>query len=240
LSSNHGIVSKEQRILVSVDWSKAPKGAGEGEVQIKGAGQTISVKVKALNPVTPAKATLKGFVEADGYVAMEAEHYTHKVDTGSSHWEKITDYGRTLSSMILTPVTAESVTPPQNSPCLQYQMYLYDSGTVEVEAIVAPSLNFVPGRGLRYAISFDDQPPQVVDILAQNSLKDWEESVKDSVRISKSTHTLDKPGNHTLKFWMVDTGVVLQKLVVDIGGVKPSYLGPPESYRNSHPVVSRR
>ena len=179
-------------------------------------------------------------LETDGYVSIEAEHYTRKVDAGSVHWGKIADYGRTLSSMTLTPVTAESVAPPQNPPCLEYQMYLYDSGTVEVSAIVAPTLNFVPGRGLRYEISFDDQPPQVVDILAENSLKDWEESVKDSVRISKSTHNLDKPGYHTLKFWGVDPGVVLQKLVVNLGGAKPSYLGPPESYRNTQPVAARR
>ena len=110
---------------------------------------------------------MKGFVEADGYVSIEAEHYTKKTYAGDVSWEKLDDYGRTLSSMTIFPVTAQSVTPPQNSPCLEYQMYVFHPGTVQVEAILAPTLNFVPGRGLRYAISFDDQPPQIVDALAQ-------------------------------------------------------------------------
>ena len=45
---------------------------------------------------------------------------------------------------------------------------------------------------------------------------------------------LKSPGYHVLKFWMIDSGVVLQKLVVNLGGVRPSYLGPPESYRGSN------
>jgi hypothetical protein len=132
--------------------------------------------------------------------------------------------------MTVFPVTAETVTPPRNSPCLEYKMYLFHPGRLEVEAILAPTLNFVPGRGLRYAVSFDDDPPQIIDALAQNSQKDWETAVKDSVRKVRSSHILARPGYHTLKFWMVDPGVVLQKLVVDLGGLKPSYLGPPESY----------
>jgi hypothetical protein len=197
-----------------------------------GAGAEATVRVEAFNPETPARASLPGFVEANGYVSIEAEHYTKKIDANSVHWEKIADYGRTLSSMSIFPVTSRSVTPP-DSPCLEYRMYLFHAGPIEVEAILVPTLDFVPGRGLRYAISLDDQPPQVIDVLAHNTLADWEKSVEDNVRTVKSTYILARPGYHTLKFWMVDSGVVLQKLVVDLGGVKPSYLGPPESYRGT-------
>jgi len=134
--------------------------------------------------------------------------------------------------MTIFPMTAESTTTPQSSPCLEYRMYLFRSGTVEVETVLAPTLNFVPGRGLRYALSFDDQAPQIVDALAANSVADWSKTVEDSVRKVKSTFTLAEAGYHTLKFWMVDPGVVLQKIVVDLGGAKPSYVGPPESYRS--------
>jgi len=223
LSATHGRIEKEERLWVSVDWSKAPMGSASGTVEING----VALPVSETNP----EAKLSGFVEADETVSIEAEHYTRTVDSGAVRWEKIPDYGRTLSAMSIFPVTAASVTPPTNSPCLEYRMTLFNPGQVEVEAILAPTLNFVPGRGLRFAVSFDDQPPQVVDALEHNSQTDWETSVKDNVRKVRTSHTVAGTGVHTLKFWMVDPGVVLEKLVVDLGGVKPSYLGPPESYR---------
>ncbi len=230
LSATHGRVEKEQRLWVGIDWSKAPQGSASGYVEISGAGAPpVKVRVESSNPQVPG---LKGFVEADGYVSIEAEHYTGKVDGATARWEKIPDYGRTVSAMSIFPVTAASVTPPANSPCLEYRMYLFNPAQVEVEAILAPTLNFVPGRGLRFALSFDDQPPQIVDALARNSEADWETSVKDAVRKVRTSHTLAGTGIHTLKVWMVDPGVVLEKLVVDLGGLQPSYLGPPESYRS--------
>ena len=233
LSESKGTIDKDRRIWVSVDWSKVPEGSTSGQVKVSGTGaQDVIVKMNAFRPIEPTRDSLDGFVEGDRYVSIEATHFTRKIDAVSARWEEINDLGRTLSSMSVFPVTAESAAPPQNSPHLEYKMYLFDAGPVEVEAILAPTLNFVPGRGLRYAVSFDDQPPQIIDALANHSQKDWEETVKDGVRKVKSKHTVAQPGYHTLKFWMVDPGVVLQKLVVNLGGVKPSYLGPPESYRH--------
>jgi hypothetical protein len=181
-----------------------------------------------------------GFIESNGYVSMEAEHFTRAVAAAPVKWLRIPDLGRTLSGMTATPVTAQSVVPAGESARLEYRMFLFDSGAVSVRAYLSPSLN-VSGaaHGLRYAVSFDDEPPQLVNMTADSTLKAWEQSVGDNVTITVSRHQLARPGDHVLKFWMVDPGVVLQKLVVDAGGVRPSYLGPPESYRNSHQVSTK-
>ncbi len=114
-------------------------------------------------------------------------------------------------------------------------MYLFTSGDIEVNPVFAPSLNFMPDRDVRYAISIDDEKPQIITLLprdydAKNGNTDWEQSVSDNFRIGSSHHSINIPGYHTLKIWMVDPGIVLQKIVVNTGGVKPSYLGPPESF----------
>jgi hypothetical protein len=235
IGANKETVAKEIRLWVSIDWPKAPKGSASGFVNItKDGGDSVNVKIEFFNPASIKSED--GFIEGDGYVSMEAEHYTRNIPAGKVRWERIDDYGRTLSAMSIIPATAASVLPPKDSPCLEYKMYLHESGTVSVLTTVAPTLNFVPGRGLRYAVSFDDQQPQVVEIVpenfdARNGNKEWEQSVKDASRIIRSSHTLPSAGLHTLKIWMVDSAVVLEKIVVDLGGLKPSYLGPLESVK---------
>ncbi len=112
---------------------------------------------------------------------------------------------------------------------LDYPIHTFGAGSVHVIATLAPTQKFQPGAGLRFAVSIDDEAPQVVNMHADGSQAWWERSVSDGVVTFSTAHRLDGPGAHTLRFWALEPGVVLQKLVVDVGGLKPSYLGPPES-----------
>ena len=68
---------------------------------------------------------------------------------------------------------------------------------------------------------------------AQNGNREWEESVRNNGRIATSSHAIAAAGYHTLKIWMIDPAVVLEKIVVSSSDAPlgPSYLGPPESVR---------
>jgi hypothetical protein len=130
---------------VSIDWHKAPKGSASGAITLSGpdAG-SVEIKVVVLNPTQPAKGELQGFVEADGYVSIEAAHNTNKLDTAAAKWEEVADYGRTLSAMTIFPVTAPSIATWQNAPSLEYRMYLFTAGEIDVEAILVPDFEFRP------------------------------------------------------------------------------------------------
>ena len=85
------------------------------------------------------------------------------------------------------------------------------------------------------AISIDDETPQVVTVVPavySAAGRDWEEAVKNNARTVTTSHDIATVGYHTLKIWMVDHAVVVQKIVVVLGGatLPPSYLGPPESF----------
>jgi hypothetical protein len=229
-SESSGTVgATEQMVTLHVDWSKVPADADsvDGTVRVSsGQGRPMTYTLRALRlPLTRADA--QGFVESDGYVAIEAADTSARTADGETHWEELPGYGATKSAMTVFPVTAESNT--NSKAGLEYKVYLYDAGDFQLQATLAPTLNFVPGRGLRFAISVDGGPKTVVDELEHNSQQDWEQGVSDGVRRVTVPLTIAKPGYHALEIWAIDPGVVLDRLVLSHGPLLPSYLGPPES-----------
>jgi endo-1,4-beta-D-glucanase Y len=236
VTPNRGEVDRERRVSVSVDWQQAPNGTQRVPITITGPNdRRVVVQAVINNPAGSERHPVRGFIESNGYVSIEAEHYTKAVDADPVRWLHIPNLGRTLSGLTPIPVTARSRTPGPDSPRLEYCLHLFRSGQVKVNVYVSPTQNYHDTQGLRYGLSFDDETPQIVNIHEKDTVPDWKyppawnQAVGENIKVMTSEHLLAKPGEHVLKFWMVDPGIVLQKIVVDTGGVKPSYLGPPES-----------
>jgi|GEM_PF-14668 len=236
----------EERVYIDVDWQRAQKGKHRIPVTITGPNAARVVVYAVINnPDSPGRHDLRGFVESNGVVSIEADHYSRMVRATNAGWERIADLGRTGAAMTPIPVTAPRVIPGKGTPCLEYDLHLFTAGRVRVQAYLSPTLNFRSDRerspkGLCYGVSLDGEPPQVMNMHERDTIPDWlyprwwNQAVSDNIKIVTSEHLVASAGDHVLKFWMVDPGVVLQKLVVDAGGLKPGYLGPPES---AHPPL---
>jgi hypothetical protein len=229
-----GTVDKQDLALdVHVDWEKAPAGSAHGSVTLTQQGAPpITVQLDTLKLADITRDNADGFVESDGYVSIEAADTTSRTADPVAHWEELPGFGETKSAMSIFPVIAASNT--SSAASLQYRMYLFDSGSFTMQAFLAPTLNFVPGRGLRFAVSIDDGPRTVVDALEHNTQSDWETAVSDGVRKLSIPLSIASPGYHSLKIFVIDPALVLEKIVLYHDHLLPSYLGPSESYHPQH------
>lgn len=243
-SSGGKVVDRTKRVEISADWSAVPVGQSTATITIDGgAAGRATVQL----PVHKPAEAVSGFVESDKHIAIDAPHFSRSVVANGVEWKVLPDFGRTLGGVTAFPVTLPSIKPGGDSPRLEYDLHTFSSGEVKVEVHLAPSLDFQSGEGLRYGISIDDEPPQVIKVGTWSPQSNWETAVADSVRRVTTKHRLAAPGQYTLKFWLVTPGVVLERIVIDlmpvnplssrnpVPGVRPSHLGPPESPRGNLP-----
>jgi hypothetical protein len=237
VSHRSGTVDKQVRATVWVDWRRAPKGTTTVPITVSGNGQTVQVQAVVDNP-TFGRGAPKGFVEANGYVSMNADHYSRAVRSGGVGWKELPEIAKTGDAMTPWPSNAPSQTPGGDSPRLEYTFTTTSSGPVTLATMLQPRNNVLPTDGLKYAVSVDGAAPQIVNVTQVTGADDggmnrqWERNTSDNTTITWTTHQIDQPGVHTLKFWMVDPTVIAQKFVIETAGALPySYLGPPESRR---------
>jgi hypothetical protein len=166
-------------------------------------------------------------------VSIEASHFTKAINTNSIKWKILPDLGRIGDAITTFPVTAPIQKITSISAHLEYEVYTYSKDSLRINAYFSPTLNYYnTDEGLQYAISIDDEAPQMISINKEDRNTGagiWNKWVGENIIIKTSRHKISRSGKHIVKYWMVNPGVVLQKLVLDFGGVKPSYLGPPET-----------
>jgi hypothetical protein len=235
LSSTGGTIALEEKIYVGIDWEKAPKGRHTGEIMIKrsNSDQTYTVSVPIRNDLSK---DITGFIENNGIISMDAIHYQNAKENEEVSWQLVPNLGRTGSAITTMPVTAKKQALGESGPYLEYDIYLLEDGTYSLTTYFSPTLNFQKDEGLIYAISIDEGEPQMVNLHKDAIAPDWtyptwwNEAVKDNIMKQTVLTKELTAGNHKVRYWAVDPGLVLQKMVLQKEGINAeSYLGPPES-----------
>jgi hypothetical protein len=191
----------------------------------------------AVTRVAPAPSSANVFVEKEGYVSIESNHYARAVAGGGAEFIHVPFIGRTEGGMTTSPA---AVTLPDDPSAvwLEYEVELSGGDgaaprEAELVMLWSPTLNFNGNRGLRYAVSIDGGPEQTVNINGhyRGELGRWQGEAIIRTSTRHSFAATGGSGRHTIRVRFLDSGLVLQKLMLDTGGLLPSYLGPPESPR---------
>ena len=240
VSKKSGETATEDRIEVSIDWAKVP--AGErilGTLDIMSdRGEKESVYVSVFNPTSPSLAEMDTlYVENNGYVSIDAAGFHRKVENDAIKMRVIPNLGCENTAVQLgDPLAPAQRTAGRSTPRLEYDFYTFEQGSVDVYTYVLPTFTISKDRGYagheatnvetKYGVCIDEGPVMTPSTSSFEYAQIWYESVLKNCRINKTTLHIDKPGKHTVKIICGDAGTVVQKVVLDFGGMKRSYMGP--------------
>ena len=200
-------------------------------------------------PVGSANGGCYTFTPSNGYVSMEAEHFFKAEAPECTTWTVYPYYGRTRSAVALTPYTA-----PVGDATLTYRFTLpshQEEGqgwglpdSVKIHIVVKSTLDFLNVGGYEYTVSLDGSEPQTVNF--NKTLVDRQpymysefyptiarRVVEDVVSVPLAALSvegdLQSPTYHELTLHPCHPGIVFEKVVIDFGGYRPSYLFMDES-----------
>lgn len=239
LSKSAGKTADEERITVGIDWEKAPSGnAVPAQIVFRAGEQSEKVLVSLFNPTAPSRAELRGiYVENNGCVSIPAAGCHRVRENDRIKITAVEDLGIEGPALQLGDPTAPlQIFSSRDVPCAEYDFYAFDAGSVDVYTYVLPTFPLHADRDFRigentntdtkYSVQIDDGALATPSSSHVEYSQVWFESVLRNCAVNKSTLHIDKPGRHTLRIRVGDPGIVLQKIVLDFGGMKRSYLGP--------------
>ena len=239
LSKSAGKTADEERITVGIDWEKAPSGnAVPAQIVFRAGEQSEKVLVSLFNPTAPSRAELRGiYVENNGCVSIPAAGCHRVRENDRIKITAVEDLGIEGPALQLGDPTAPlQIFRSRDVPCAEYDFYAFDAGSVDVYTYVLPTFPLHADRDFRigentntdtkYSVQIDDGALATPSSSHVEYSQVWFESVLRNCAVNKSTLHIDKPGRHTLRIRVGDPGIVLQKIVLDFGGMKRSYLGP--------------
>lgn len=230
LDETKGKTDMHRRVNFTIDWTKVPSGMQTAEILLTASnGQRERIFVPSFNPANIKKDALKGlFVEHNGYVSIAADQPHRIFDTPEVKISVLEGLGYDGNSLQFgDPNGKHPATHDLKKACrAEYDFYTFDAGSVTVYTYALPVFPLTSTVRTTFGVVIDDGDVKYISNDAKEYSGEWRDNVARNASIKSVKLNVDKPGRHTLKLICSDPGMVIQKLVIDMGGMKRSYLGP--------------
>lgn len=236
LSFSHtsGETSLTDTVTVFLDRTRL-SGREEGAFVVEGPDNAkVFVTVEADQPDLTSYNSMT-FLEYDGYIAMEADHYAAKGAAGGAEFVRLSPYGRSGAGMKVYPATADFL-HKEERPWLEYHFAAGQDGVYEAEFYMAPTTPVDDKQQMFIGTKVNGNPVQIDNTVWDTSRPfflspQWNHEAHCNVKIFKKKVECQK-GVNVLRFYPVNPNIVLERIVLHPEDAKlpQSYLGPPESF----------
>lgn len=226
------------QLKVSVNWDKVMHLQGKNIpafITIQGADGTVQHTPVVVRPPINKELPHLAFIQSGNIVSIDAMGFvadSSKMGLGI-RWTALPGFGKTAGAVTPMPVNFKEMKFSQNNPNISYRFYTTKAGAARLRFYLSPTLNIWNNEGLKFAYAIDGGSPIIVNInKGLEAIGEWRKEVAASIRKISREVELSASGLHTLKIWAISPGVVIQKMELDFGKEKQSFLGAPVSYFN--------
>lgn len=267
LSANSGSVEKDYRLYVDIDWKKAPQVKADGNIDIAQGETKVSVSVSALNDSAPItnRPYYGGYsgefsIPAENYnanIAGKDAKWIALPDLGRDEAcmgiypvtapSATPDKAPRLEYNVFLPQAGSTkvclgILPTQDvNPArgLRIAVSVDDSEPIIVDARkgYVDTFNEYTPANLANSMVLKPLPPLGQDYALVSRRQPRRNEIFDNLRWLDVTANVKNPGMHTLKIYMVDPELVLERIIVNPNDKYPSYLGAPSILHNARAVV---
>lgn len=263
LSQTKGSVGKESRIQVEIDWKSAPNGKADGTIDIKQSDKLVQVQVNALKAPAPKikepyfgaltgefsipsnkfnanvpGAQAKWIVLPDlgradacmGIYPVTAPSATPETAPHLEYKVFLNEKGKTTICLGILPT--QDVLPQRG---LRIAVALDNDATQIIDARkgLVDTFNEYTPANLANSKVLKPLPPLNKNISLIGVGKLRRNEVFDNIRWLDVELDVKEPGIHTLKVFMIDPEIVLERIVVNPDNNHPSYFGAPSIQHNT-------
>ncbi|KAH7033721.1 uncharacterized protein B0I36DRAFT_422055 [Microdochium trichocladiopsis] len=229
------------RVEITIDWEQVPADLDEEvliDVRTQGGnyGPYLDDFEQVHLPINNRRldkgqlATFTGFVESDGYVSIPAVAPA----TLPSEYRVLPKVGRLGLGSVVVDRGAVAAT---QVPDLTYDIYVWESTSAATLTLYFNmTLDLDPDEVMLYNVSLGPLSLERQRLVKEPANKGelppgWYTAVQDCTWKPRHEVGVLPAGRHSLYIRLLHPNMILEKAVVDLGGLKPSYLGPPMSTR---------